>query len=401
MSSGAGIWLRFVVLVSGVVLLSLLSVSLWQEKPEKPGEGAPPVIHEGMTIGDFGRENRLPDEVLGKAFNLQTKDDLKKKLESLNLSREELSARALKAQALAAEYKSKNWLKIPIKFVLWILFLSGIFVLMRRKKITPGLRRGLYLASLGLFGVVFGADPGPMGTIKDALVLYGEKRLVFPPRMVALTVFLLMVVLANKFICSWGCQVGTLQDLIFRLNRNGQDTKGILRQYRLTFAWTNGFRIAFFAVFTVAALAWAVDLINAIDPFKIYKPAVIGIGGGAFIGLLLGASLFLYRPWCHLFCPFGLIGWLAEKISVFKIQVNYDTCMSCRTCEKTCPSTVMGAILLRDRILPDCFACGNCINVCPTNSIRLSAGKRHRPPAGKFTPQDNPVPGTASLSDVV
>jgi NAD-dependent dihydropyrimidine dehydrogenase PreA subunit len=102
-----------------------------------------------------------------------------------------------------------------------------------------------------------------------------------------------------------------------------------------------------------------------------------------------------------LFCPFGLVGWLAEKISVFKIQVNYDTCISCRTCEKACPSTVMGAILLRDRILPDCFACGSCINVCPTNSIRLAAGKRRRPPAGKFTPRDNPVPWTASPSDVV
>lgn len=384
-STVIGIGLKLVLLVAGVVLLSLLSVSLWQERPEKPAEPAPLVLRDGMTVAEFGRENNLPNEVLKKAFGLQDKTDLGKKLEALNLPAAEITARATRARTLAAEYKAKNWFKIPLKFALWILFLAGVFVLMRRRKITPGLRKGLYLASLALFGVVLGADPGPMGTVKDTIALYGEKGVIFPPRLIALTVFLLLVFLANKFICAWGCQVGTLQDLIFRLNRNAKDTKGILRQYRPSFAWTNGFRIAFFALFTIVAFAWATDIFEAIDPFKIYKPAVIGIGGGIFIGLLLAASLFIYRPWCHLFCPFGLAGWLLEKISLFKIRVNYDSCIACGACEKACPSTVMGAILRRNRILPDCFACANCIDVCPTQSISLAAGKRTRPPAGKFT----------------
>ena len=147
---------------------------------------------------------------------------------------------------------------------------------------------------------------------------------------------------------------------------------------------SNGFRIAFFVLFTVVALVWATDLFETIDPFKIYKPAMIGIGGAVFIGLILVGSLFVYRPWCHLFCPFGLAGWLLEKISLFKIRVDYDSCIACGACEKACPSTVMGAILRRNRVLPDCFACANCIAVCPTQSISLSAGKRTLPPAGKF-----------------
>jgi len=136
--------------------------------------------------------------------------------------------------------------KIPLKFGLWVLFLVGVFVLMRRRKITPGLRRRLYLAAAVLFGVILGSDPGPMGTIKDAIVLFGAKGVIFPPRMIALMIFLLLVFLANKFICSWGCQAGTLQDLIFRLNRNHRDTGGIMRQYRPPFLWTNAIRIAFF-----------------------------------------------------------------------------------------------------------------------------------------------------------
>jgi len=379
--------LRFITLIAAVVLLSLLATSLWQGKPEKKENDIPLVFRDGMTIAEFGKENGLPDEVLKKAFPLQSKEDLQKTLESLNIPRNEVAERVGKARTLEAEYESKNWLKIPLKFALWILFLAGVFVLMRRRKITPGLRKGLYLAALVLFGIILGADPSPMGTIKDAIVLFGAKGVIFPPRMIALTVFLLMVFLANKFICSWGCQVGTLQDLIFRLNRDRKDSKGFLRQYRPSFAWTNGFRIAFFALFTVVAFTWASDLFEAIDPFKIYKPAAIGIGGGIFLGVILIAALFVYRPWCHLFCPFGLVGWLIEKVSLFKIIVNHHTCIGCRSCEKACPSTVMGAILKRDRMIPDCFACGTCIGACPTGSIRLAAGRRGRPPEGRFLPR--------------
>ena len=96
------------------------------------------------------------------------------------------------------------------------------------------------------------------------------------------------------------------------------------------------------------------------------------------------ASLFVYRPWCHFFCPFGLVGWLVEKVSIFRIKVNYETCISCEACAKACPSTVMNAILKRENIIPDCFACANCIDVCPTGSVSLAAGKRKLPPEGKF-----------------
>jgi hypothetical protein len=32
------------------------------------------------------------------------------------------------------KYESKNWVKIPLKFVLWLLFLAIVFNRMRRKK---------------------------------------------------------------------------------------------------------------------------------------------------------------------------------------------------------------------------------------------------------------------------
>ena len=72
------------------------------------------------------------------------------------------------------------------------------------------------------------------------------------------------------------------------------------------------------------AFAWATDILESIDPFKVYNPLKLGTIGLVSVGGVSLVSLFVYRPWCHFFCPFGLVGWLVEKISLFKINVNYD-----------------------------------------------------------------------------
>jgi polyferredoxin len=326
----------------------------------------------------------LPNTLLKEVFGLVSKGDLQKKIAEFNLSREQILTRVNQTMALEGEHQSKNWLKILIKFILWIFFLGFIFSLLRRRRILSTNRRWLFLAAVTLFGVVLGSDPSPMGTIKDAIALFAESGVIFPPRAIALTVFLILVFVANKFICAWGCQLGTLQDFVYRLNRDSKDRKGILRQFRPPFALSNTIRVAFLGIFTLVAFLWKADIIEVVDPFKIFNPGKIVLGGAALIGALSVASLFIYRPWCHFFCPFGLAGWIVEKTSLFKIKVNYDTCIACEACAKACPSTVMEAILKRERTIPDCFSCATCIGTCPTSSISFEAGKRSKPPAGKF-----------------
>jgi polyferredoxin len=240
----------------------------------------------------------------------------------------------------------------------------------------------MYLSAVALFGVILGNEPSPLNTLTDTIALLGQKGSIFPPRAVVLTVFLVIVVLANKFICAWGCQFGTLQDLLFRLNRD-RDERSILRQVKLPFAATNTVRAVVFVLFTVLALGWGLDSIAPVNPFKISMPAAVTTGGGVLLGLLLLSALFGHRPWCHLFCPFGFIGWIAEKGRRYKIQVNYETCISCEQCAAACPSTVMEGILKQDRMVADCFSCGTCIGICPTRSISFRSGKRVLPPADR------------------
>ncbi len=386
-SKAVSVALRFSAMVVMVVALSWLSVSLWSGKGEKAsGEAVALHYEQGMTVGQFAQANGLEPKALKGLLGLQQRSDLERPLTEFAPEPEALMAELRGERVLQGESDSKDWRKIAIKFALWTLFLGVMYWVLRTKRITAQRRRIFYLFSLALFGVVLGADPSPMGTVKDAIALYGAEGVVFAPRMLALSFFLLTVVLANKFICGWGCQFGALQDFLFRLNRNSKDRKGLLRQYKPPFWFSNTVRIAFFLGFTLVAFIAAVDIIETIDPFKVFKPMYLGVGGALFLAAVLLASLFVYRPWCHFFCPFGLVGWLFEKLSITKIAVDYSRCKDgCVVCEKACPSDCMEAILKQQRTIPDCFACATCLEACPTQAISFKLGKRERPPQGKFT----------------
>lgn len=373
-----------IIVVLVVVSTSILSSRLWSDGQEQLPESITVSIDKNTTVTEFGKKYSLDRKSLKKIFDLKSPNDLKKQLAEFSLSEEQINKKVNQVLAIKVEHASKNWFKILLKGILWAVFLFAIFVLIRRGRITSRNRKWIYITAVGVFGIILGSDPSPMGTVKDAIVLLGSKGMIFPPRLIAFGIFLLMIILANKFICSWGCQLGTLQDLIFRLNRDSKDRKGLFGQVKIPFIISNSIRILFLTVLILVAFIWAADIVGPIDPFKIFKPQVIGIAGGLFIGFVLVVSLFVYRPWCHCFCPFGMVGWLAEKISLFKIKVDYDKCISCRACSKACPSTVMDAILKQDRIIPDCFSCGTCIETCPATAISFKFGKRQKPPAGKF-----------------
>jgi len=374
----------FILIIVFIVGLSILSTRIWGGKPEQPQKLNELIIDKEMTIIQFGQANALPNKFLKEIFELKVKPDLEKRLDEYG-NPDQITAMVTKKLALASEHASKNWIKIPVKFGLWFIFLSTVFILSKKRRVTSGVRNWLLFAAILIFGLVMGSDPSPMGTVKDAIHLYGTAHAIFPPRMIALSIFLAIVFFVNKYICAWGCQAGTLQDLIFRINQTDKQKAVIGRQIKLPFALTNTIRFAFLCVFTLVAFSWGIDIIDPIDPFKIYNPTHLGLIGGIFICILLLASLFIYRPWCHFFCPFGLVGWLVEKASLVKISVNYETCIACQKCATACPSTVMGAILRRNKItIPDCFACYTCREVCPTDSISFSSRKRTLPPLDHF-----------------
>jgi Pyruvate/2-oxoacid:ferredoxin oxidoreductase delta subunit len=374
----------YLLILFGLILFSQISLNMRGKREVYPDIKTPITFYNRMTLKKFAKLNKIPEPVVKKAFNPE-KGNLQRKLNSFKYDKKTKAKEIHKLFTKFSSVEKKNWSKIYLKFALWIAGLFLMLLVIKKRKFTVKSRKWIYLGSFALFGIAFGGDPSPMGTVKDAITSYGLFHTLFVPRFIALGVFLLFVVIANKSICAWGCPFGTLQDFLFRQNRDPKDRKTKFGQIKIPFIFTNSVRIIFFVVMTVMAMFWAIDFVEIINPFTIFSPYYLTGMGMAVVFSLLFMGLFVYRPWCTLFCPFGLVGWLFEKLSIIKIRVDYDKCVSCKMCAKSCPTTTMEAILQQKKVvIPDCFACMNCVETCPKDAISFTCGKRAKPPKDKF-----------------
>lgn len=149
--------------------------------------------------------------------------------------------------------------------------------------------------------------------------------------------------------------MGLLQDLLHRVK---------LPKWKLPFWLSNSVRVTAFVALVAGLMVAGLDWIGAIDPFRLFQfnftPWI-----GLFSAAVFIASLFIYRPWCRFLCPFGLLGWLVERVSLFRPRINWEACEECWVCVKACPSQAMADYYDGKKIHADCFACGSCIEACP------------------------------------
>jgi len=77
-------------------------------------------------------------------------------------------------------------------------------------------------------------------------------------------------------------------------------------------------------------------------------------------------SLFIYRPFCKYFCPFGVFLGFFNKISPYRYVVDL-TCNHCGLCKRKCK---MGVTPYANPNNMECIRCGECLNKCPKNALR-------------------------------
>jgi len=248
-----------------------------------------------------------------------------------------------------------------VKFVLWIVTIITATVLLRRRKVTSKVRLAFLIGGVLLFGFIFGAlipgdlNPNPVASLRTFLTTILVRHQLVVPVAVMLVILLLAVWVSNKSICGWGCQLGLLQDLLHRVP---------LPKWKPPFWLSNSVRIVAFVALIAGLVLKGLDWIGLIDPFQLFS-FNFTLAIGLFSVAVIVSSLFIYRPWCHFLCPFGLLGWLVEQVSVFRPRINREECKKCQLCVKACPGNAMADFYEGKKIHADCFACGACIEACP------------------------------------
>lgn len=220
----------------------------------------------------------------------------------------------------------------------------------------------------------YAMHPSPICAVAKAM-LYGFGT----PMIATALVILLLSLIGPRLFCGWVCPVGALQELTFMLQK-----KLKLPQLRLPYRLTNrirtGLLLAFFFLSGTAVIHAVLDngkkvgislydYFNAFHGFEWEGLALISL-----LPLLLSVilGLFVYRPYCHLVCPVGLLTHWLEPLALFRFNLKKEACNDCQKCVKETPCQATEEIVKGSTVRPDCFACGDCLHHCGSKSFDVN-----------------------------
>jgi NapH/MauN family ferredoxin-type protein len=215
---------------------------------------------------------------------------------------------------------------------------------------------------LGKFAAGMGLHPSPVCTVTRPFQFIDAGRGVPTIFVVVFASVAVFTLIGNKLFCGWVCPIGALQELANRVP--------LSRKLKITlpFTLTNPIRIAIFALFLAIVFMASLNIYDYFNPFEFLHWGFELVGSVA-IAVTLIAGLFIFRPFCYLVCPLGLITWVLEHFSLVKVRVKDELCTECNVCVKKSRCPAVPAILEGWRSRPDCHACGRCIELCPEKAL--------------------------------
>ena len=239
------------------------------------------------------------------------------------------------------------------KFLLVLGFTAAALAILLTRRFA--LRRWLLVASVAVLGFVIGGVLCPISAVPNVILKASTAYLLLflVPTVAAL--------FAGRLFCGYVCPFGALQELL-HVKR--------LRQ-AIPARWMRFLRFvpyAILAYLVVRVIATGVLTWDGTTPFKAFftfggTPLTLGISA-----LFSLASIFLFRPFCRIFCPLGAWLSLVSRVSPFRVRVGAN-CISCGKCDSACG---VCAVECGGVSSADCLLCGECIRACPVGALTWS-----------------------------
>lgn len=255
--------------------------------------------------------------------------------------------------------------------IIYIVFLGLAIIAFHLKKVW--LRYPIMLLALAMIGFLQMGCPSPVRSLQFIFASLGNLSAVIAFE-VKLLIVLLSAAVYGKIFCGWVCPKGTIQEFLYqrklritvppRLDRMLRKLKYVLLLLVMLLP-----AIFHYALFT-----------SDTAPFA----ALFNLGGGTlavvFLGIILAASLFIYRPFCRYICPTGALLGMVSYLN--RVKFSSKGCTLCGMASKTCdigalrfPGKDQDASFSVDK--GECIMCGECRTNCPKGiTIHLFSTKK-------------------------
>ena len=276
----------------------------------------------------------------------------------------------------AARLVRRSGLPVLMTVLIYTVLVLAALLLVRRHCCSGW--PAIFLLGVALFacGAVLGKTANPMVALVKAAKSLAGIEVAPVGRLALLTVFALLAIIGTKAVCGWACPFGALQELLHRIPLSRQ----LRARLKPPFWLTNTVRIVLAMLF-VAALTtdlWGLrlqgqSLYHPVNPFRLFDPRTLAGVTAVYLLVCCLLAVVWYRPHCQLVCPFGLVSWLLERVSIFRVRINRSVCTECQACVRACPGQAMQGIYAGQLLPADCFSCGACLEVCPVDAITYAA----------------------------
>jgi ferredoxin len=193
-------------------------------------------------------------------------------------------------------------------------------------------RKGVFwvsVFSLIYFGFIREGCVCSIGAIQNVTLALFNSSYNIPISVIAFFVIpLIYTLFYGRTFCAGVCPLGAIQD-IFALRPH--DLKSWIQK-------TLGLIPFVYLGLAILYAATASDfIICRYDPFvgffRIDATFFMFLIGGIF----LVTSVFIARPYCRFFCPYGVLLNLTSRFSKNHIKITPTNCIKCRLCENSCP----------------------------------------------------------------
>ena len=362
---------RLEILVTLLIMAIIIGMGVVMNLPKDPA--VPEIFTTDMSISEIAPKLDVTGKGFARELGLPLDTPKKKSLNKFGISQQQLDH----ATAHILSHRSTS-LKYYIFTALALFGLAYLRCFGRPNNANISERKLWYpripyimclFVSVLICGFVLGKSPNPMEGIvkvfKTMVGLYPDPFI----KILSFSFFIVLAVVGNKIICGWVCPFGSLQELIFSLPVFRK-----IKQWKVPFWLTNTIRSFLFLgmlffLFGIVGNRKGFVIYHYINPFNLFDLDFDHWVILVTVMMSLALAFFTYRPFCQLICPFGLISWVAEKFSFYRVIIDKEKCTKCGACVRICPSNAAKGKVEGDPLSADCFSCARCLNVCPVDAI--------------------------------